>query len=467
MNSSSAFGNVLSASLVQPAANAAASRSLTDDGNSPAFKRALADVRAERDTKPTEPCAKKLAADKPAKTKAAPDNATDKTTANENPIASSPKKAGKAEAKAGQEDTATVAEEIKNVENSEPLLTLDGLPLPQMPLDASVAVTELAAPVEGEVASLDSPAPEVAAVSPAVAANTAPVTLDLAQPAAQEADAQVPSAAITPLIDPQATAVAAVVTVPEAIAAAGLAPLKNVEAKLAPTADAAVADDALLTGDDQLASTDPKVVFEKMLQAIASNAGNGNSGGDPQKDQDLAATLATLTSAPAADTPATAPGIESLARGPDVQLPSARSFVVQTAVPVSVGQPSWSQAVGEKVLWLAAQNVQSAEIRLDPPELGPMQVKVSVQQEQTSITFTSHNAGVRDLLDQSLGRLRDMFNEQGLNLVNVDVSDKSFQRQQGDGSEQQGQGACGEPDEEETLQAVSAIVQQRLVDHYA
>lgn len=62
---------------------------------------------------------------------------------------------------------------------------------------------------------------------------------------------------------------------------------------------------------------------------------------------------------------AAAPAIESLSRLSEAQSPAARAFVVQTGVPVALGQPQWGQAVGERVLWLAAQNVSSAEIRLD------------------------------------------------------------------------------------------------------
>lgn len=173
------------------------------------------------------------------------------------------------------------------------------------------------------------------------------------------------------------------------------------------------------------------------------------------------------SSQPAATSPSSA-GLDSMFRFNDASSPAARSFVVQTAVPVPVGQPQWSQAVGEKVLWLAAQNVSSAEINLNPEHLGPMQVKVSVNQEHTTVNFTSHHAVVREVLDQNLGRLRDMFSEQGLNLVNVDVSDKSFSRQQGEPQDQKGHAAHKDGSSEEEIPvAVSLISQQRLVDHYA
>jgi flagellar hook-length control protein FliK len=101
-----------------------------------------------------------------------------------------------------------------------------------------------------------------------------------------------------------------------------------------------------------------------------------------------------------------------------------RLFVPQTQLGVGVAHPNWSHAMGEKILWMANQQLSSADIRLDPPELGSLQVKVNVQQDQANITFISPHPQVRELLDQQVTRLREMFAEQGLNLVNVDVADK-------------------------------------------
>lgn len=170
------------------------------------------------------------------------------------------------------------------------------------------------------------------------------------------------------------------------------------------------------------------------------------------------------TSKPAVATPTPT---ESFSRLVEAQSPTARNFVVQTGVPVSVGQPQWSQAVGEKVLWLAAQNVSAAEIRLDPPDLGQLHVKVSVNQDQATVTFVSPHPQVREALDQQLNRLREMFSEQGLNLVNVDVSDRSG-RQEQEGEANKQAGAQAELDDEELAPvAMSTISATRLVDHYA
>lgn len=191
-----------------------------------------------------------------------------------------------------------------------------------------------------------------------------------------------------------------------------------------------------------------KTALNKLAEANAASADAKNTAID-------------LTKAPATV-------VEGLARLTEAQAPAARGFVVQTGMPVAMGSPQWSQAVGDKVLWLAAQNVSAAEIRLDPPELGPMQVKVTVTpDQQANVTFTSPHPAVREALDQQLNRLREMFSEQGLNLVNVDVSDKSFtQREQGESSKQQSGNT--ELDEEElTPVAISQSISSRLVDHYA
>lgn len=89
-----------------------------------------------------------------------------------------------------------------------------------------------------------------------------------------------------------------------------------------------------------------------------------------------------------------------------------------------MGTDAWGRDIGEKVLWMAAQNLTEAEIQLDPPELGPLQARISVQNDQAQVSFTSNSALVRDALDQTAHRLRDMFSSEGLNLVDVNVSDQ-------------------------------------------
>ncbi len=170
---------------------------------------------------------------------------------------------------------------------------------------------------------------------------------------------------------------------------------------------------------------------------------------------------------PSSPTTTAAAVVDSLARPLDAMSPAARSFAVQTSVPQSVGHAGWSQAVGDRVLWMAAQNLSAADIRLDPPDLGTMHVKVVVHDNQASVSFVSPHPIVREALDQQSARLREMFSEQGLNLVNVDVSDRH--QNANDQEQRQGKSQGGSVAEDEVPVAVVAtsLANLRLVDHYA
>lgn len=192
--------------------------------------------------------------------------------------------------------------------------------------------------------------------------------------------------------------------------------------------------------------------FGLLLQTLARGQGEQAKPMDLGASSTSASTLASL---------------DSGARAQPVT-PAERQFTVQSDVRVPVGQGQWGQAVGQRVLWMAAQKISSAELRLDPPDLGPVQVRVSSHQDQISVTFTSPQSGVREALDQNANRLREMFAEQGLDLVDVNVSDQSGgESMAGEGEERRGGNAHGGGSEEADVQSAQRIVSDRLVDHYA
>ena len=99
-----------------------------------------------------------------------------------------------------------------------------------------------------------------------------------------------------------------------------------------------------------------------------------------------------------------------------------------TSVDVPVGQAEWGEKVMGKLSWLTARNMSMAEIHLSPADLGPMEVKVRMHNDQASITVHAANPMVRDQLEQHSHRLRDMLSEQGVSLERFDVSDQSRQQ---------------------------------------
>src|SRR5690606_15563144 len=75
--------------------------------------------------------------------------------------------------------------------------------------------------------------------------------------------------------------------------------------------------------------------------------------------------------------------------------------------PVAMQQGGWSDAVVDRVMWMSSQNLKSAEIQLDPADLGRMEVRIDMNKDQAQVTFLSPHAGVRDALEGQMQRLRE------------------------------------------------------------
>lgn len=95
-----------------------------------------------------------------------------------------------------------------------------------------------------------------------------------------------------------------------------------------------------------------------------------------------------------------------------------------------VGAPGWGGELSQKVVWMVGQQKQSAELQLNPPNLGPLEVRISLNQDQMSATFVSHHAAVREAIEAALPRLREMLADNGIALGNVSVGAESFAQQQ-------------------------------------
>ncbi|MDG2036194.1 MAG: flagellar hook-length control protein FliK [Pseudomonadales bacterium] len=98
----------------------------------------------------------------------------------------------------------------------------------------------------------------------------------------------------------------------------------------------------------------------------------------------------------------------------------AQPFNTQLELPLNSAQ--WGNQVLQRVAWLTGQGISAAEIHLNPAELGPMQVRVDQRQDSATVVFTSHNSSAREAIEASLPRLRELFSEQGMELLDVDIN---------------------------------------------
>jgi flagellar hook-length control protein FliK len=96
-------------------------------------------------------------------------------------------------------------------------------------------------------------------------------------------------------------------------------------------------------------------------------------------------------------------------------------------VAAGVETPEFGQGVADHVSWMVDNNLNGAKLQVNPPQLGPIEVRIAVQGAHAQIWLTSHSALTRDALEASSPKLREMLGAQGFGQVTVDISQRSFQ----------------------------------------
>jgi flagellar hook-length control protein FliK len=159
-------------------------------------------------------------------------------------------------------------------------------------------------------------------------------------------------------------------------------------------------------------------------------------------------------------------------RSPLAELPSQLR-----SLDTPVGTKAWGQGVGERIQWMLSNGASSAEIRLNPQHLGPLEIRISLHNDQTQVSILAQHGATRDAIEASLPRRREMFQESNLNLGNVDVGRREAQtqqqgpgQQQGQGSEGKGRGFFAGADEELGADALAGQIRRvstALIDDFA
>jgi len=316
-----------------------------------------------------------------------------------------------------------------------------------LPADHSVQADDKTA---GDDASDADPAPVVDALpldpaldsslQPVVLAPVAPAVVDTAQPVVDAPVAATVTAAIAPALatadgdfDPSIDPLDALPAVRLAMEQGGhVSASSQVQPKAAPTEVQAQAD------GEQTSAQNFAAGMATMLdvQGDKSSTGQGDdkafsgliddglkdlkSASSDTRVDDFANRLAALTQAA---TPKTANALP-------------------VNQPIAMHQSGWTEEVVNRVMYLSSANLKAADIQLQPAELGRLDIRVNmVPDQQTQVTFMSAHPGVREALDGQVHRLRDMFAQQGMGQVDVNVSDQSRGSQQG--QEQAGQSRSG------------------------
>jgi flagellar hook-length control protein FliK len=154
---------------------------------------------------------------------------------------------------------------------------------------------------------------------------------------------------------------------------------------------------------------------------------------------------------------------------------SASTGASLPGITAPLNSPAWPQQLGQQLIMLTRRGgQQQVELRLHPPELGPLTVSLKVVEQSTQIQFLAANAQVRGAVEQAIPQLREALAEQGIQLGETSVGEQQQESGQAfDDADGSGTSsgmvlteAGDEPIAEEALRAATVQLDGRI-DLYA
>jgi flagellar hook-length control protein FliK len=151
-----------------------------------------------------------------------------------------------------------------------------------------------------------------------------------------------------------------------------------------------------------------------IAQAVSASAGAGAADKHARGDSDSSVSASNDSAAGAAQ-------LLTSSTATDVSPPPTLK------VAAGVDTAEFGQGVADRVSLMMDSNLTSAKLQVNPPALGPIEVRIALQGGHAQVWFTSHSAVTRDALESSSPQLREMLGAQGFGQVSVDISQRSFQ----------------------------------------
>ncbi|PAA20214.1 MULTISPECIES: flagellar hook-length control protein FliK [Pseudomonas] len=383
------------------------------------------------------------------------------------PAAVAPKASASSPVQPAKADAQPFAKVYAQAADPAPAVAGSGNPLPAGKTEDAVSTDQ--------DDSTDKPGDDVATADPLATQPVVPVPVPAveaappAQPATPEvqvaqlaAQAPPPLAAEDDTFDPQADPLDAMPAVRLAmeqgghVSASSQSPVKTPSSDAAPAAAQGQASGITMLVDDKSDDSTTGEGGEKSFKGLVDEGLKDlKSASSDTRVDDFANRLAALTQAAVPKT----------------------TNALPVNQPLAMHQSGWSEEVVNRVMYLSSANLKSADIQLEPAELGRLDIRVNIAADQSAqVNFVSGHAGVREALDSQMHRLREMLAQQGMGQVDVNVSDQQRNWQGQQGQEQQARSGGGgqrldslvddEPVEVAAV-APSVVLGSSAVDYYA
>ncbi|MDY4349537.1 flagellar hook-length control protein FliK [Pectobacterium brasiliense] len=204
---------------------------------------------------------------------------------------------------------------------------------------------------------------------------------------------------------------------------------KLLDASVTPDKDAGISRD-LHHAAKQTSSTTSESADEAAKFALTTP--NSLAG-----DRNVSESVSTLGNGASQTTPPVAQAMHIQPASVGTTTPAPQAASAQLNAPF--GSPQWQDTLGQQIIMFSRNGQQTAELRLNPQELGALHISLKIDDNQAQIHLASANSQVRSALEAALPHLRNAMAESGINLGQSSVgSDSSAWQQQMAGNNNDG-----------------------------
>ncbi|WP_454441889.1 flagellar hook-length control protein FliK [Vibrio bathopelagicus] len=183
---------------------------------------------------------------------------------------------------------------------------------------------------------------------------------------------------------------------------------------------------------------------DMLLKAGAGTAALSGLGKTGAKEDSKDSTLAQQI--------ASAAGVQGIATTGSA--PTRAEIQAAQQAPLQLTKELANEQVAEKVQMMMSKNLKNLDIRLDPPELGQMKIRMTMNNDVANVHFTVSNQQARDVIEQTLPRLREMLAQQGMQLADSSVQQQNSGQSQdsyNNGEQQSGSNRTNDGQGDENL----------------
>jgi len=155
---------------------------------------------------------------------------------------------------------------------------------------------------------------------------------------------------------------------------------------------------------------------------------------------------------------ASAAGVQGAANASSA--PTRAEIQAAQQAPLQLTKELANEQVAEKVQMMMSKNLKNLDIRLDPPELGHMKIRMTMNNDVANVHFTVNSQQARDVIEQTLPRLREMLAQQGMQLADSSVQQQSSgqgQDRYNSGEQQSGSNRTNDTQGDENLDSGSNL----------